>query len=64
MSNFAFIKATWPAIHANCRHAESYLTTDPRTACFYARRAAEELVGHLYDLMSLPMPYKDDLAAR
>ena len=64
MTNFAFIKATWPAIHANCRHAESYLTTDPRTACFYARRAAEELVGHLYDLMSLPMPYKDDLAAR
>lgn len=64
MSNFAFIKATWPAIHADCHRAESYLTTDPRTACFYARRAAEELVGHLYDLMSLPAPYKDDLAAR
>ena len=64
MSNFAFIKATWPAIHADCHRAESYLTTDPRTACFYARRAAEELVGHLYDLMSLPVPYKDDLAAR
>lgn len=38
MSNFAFIKAEWPAIHADCARAESYLPSDPRTACFYARR--------------------------
>ena len=64
MSNFAFIKAEWAAIHADCVRAESYLASDPRTACFYARRSAEGLVHHLYDLMSLPLPYKDDLAAR
>ena len=64
MSNFAFIKAEWPDIHTDCVRAESYLASDPRTACFYARRAAEGLVHHLYDVMALPVPYKDDLAAR
>ncbi|MEN3122413.1 MULTISPECIES: DEAD/DEAH box helicase family protein [Janibacter] len=64
MSNFAFIKAEWPSVHADCVRAESYLASDPRTACFYARRATEDVVHHLYDLMALPVPYKDDLAAR
>ncbi|WP_114201416.1 DEAD/DEAH box helicase family protein [Janibacter anophelis] len=64
MSNFAFIKAEWPDIHADCVRGESYLASDPRTACFYARRAAEGVVHHLYDVMALPVPYKDDLAAR
>ncbi|CAM4013383.1 DEAD/DEAH box helicase family protein [Janibacter anophelis] len=64
MSNFAFVKTEWPDIHADCVRAESYLSSDPRTACFYARRATEALVHHLYDVMALPVPYKDDLAAR
>ncbi|OHV05119.1 DEAD/DEAH box helicase family protein [Mycobacterium talmoniae] len=65
MSNFAFVKAVaWPEIHADCARAESYVTNDPRSACFYARRAVEQLVGHLYDLLGLPLPYKDDLSAR
>ncbi|MBG6094240.1 DEAD/DEAH box helicase family protein [Nocardioides luteus] len=64
MSNFAFIKAEWPAIHADCALAESYLADDPRSACFYGRRAAEVLVAHLYDVLALPRPYRDDLSAR
>lgn len=64
MSNFGFIKSEWPSIHADCARAESYLVSDPRTACFYSRRAAEEIVRHLYDVLGLTVPYKDDLAAR
>lgn len=64
MSNFAFIRDEWPNVHADCVRAESYLASDPRTACFYSRRAAEDLVVHLYDLLDLAVPYKDDLAAR
>lgn len=64
MSNFAFVRQTLPAMHADCARAESYLTTDPRTACIYARRAIELLVGHLYDVLALAAPYKNDLAAR
>src|SRR5690349_8403490 len=62
--NFGFLHQTLPSVHDDCRRAESYLTTDPRSACFYSRRAVEELVAHLYDVLALPVPYKDDLAAR
>jgi type I restriction enzyme, R subunit len=64
MSNFDFIKSDWPTIHADCVRAESYLSTDPAAACFYSRRAVEQLVGHLYDVLSLEAPYQTDLAAR
>jgi type I restriction enzyme R subunit len=64
MSNFDFIKAEWPQVHQGCVRAEGYLTSDPRTACIYARRAAEQLVGLIYDVDALPVPYKDDLSAR
>ncbi|WP_319458142.1 MULTISPECIES: DEAD/DEAH box helicase family protein [unclassified Mycobacterium] len=65
MSNFAFLHIVgWPAVHADCARAESYATSDPRSACIYARRAIEQLVNHLYDVLALPIPYKDDLAAR
>ncbi len=63
-SNFDFVKKTLPAVHADCGRAESYLSSDPAAACFYARRAIEQLVGHLYDVMGLPAPYQNDLAAR
>jgi len=62
--NFGFIQAEWPQVHADCVRAEGYLVSDPRSACFYARRAAEQLVGHIYDVDRLPIPYKDDLSAR
>ncbi|MGO4534925.1 DEAD/DEAH box helicase family protein [Leifsonia sp. 2MCAF36] len=64
MSNFAFVRETLPELHAECAHAESYLTTDPRSACFYSRRAVEQLVDYLYDVMGLNLPYRDDLAAK
>lgn len=65
MSNFAFLGAAeWPVIQSDCARAESYVTSDPRSACIYARRGIEQLVGLLYDLLDLPAPYKDDLSAR
>src|ERR1700727_131405 len=65
MSNFAFLKAVgWPEIHAGCARAESYAISDPRSASFYSRRATEQLVDFLYDILGLPLPYKTDLAAK
>ena len=64
MSNFAFLRATIPTLHADAARAESYLASDPRSACFYARRTVEGLVDHLYALRRLPEPYQNDLAAR
>ena len=64
MSNFDFVRATLPQVHADAARAESYLATDPVAACFYARRVVEELVAHLYEVLALPIPYNDDLSAR
>ncbi|OZD86020.1 restriction endonuclease subunit R [Rhodococcus sp. 05-339-2] len=64
MGNFDFLKATLPGAFENCARAESYLESDPRSACFYSRRAVEGLVNHLYDVLNLPIPYRDDLAAK
>ncbi|QOD43942.1 DEAD/DEAH box helicase family protein [Clavibacter zhangzhiyongii] len=63
-ANFAFARAAWPDVFEDASRAESYLSSDPRSACFYSRRAVEQLVGHLYDVLDLPVPYQDDLAAR
>nr|WP_141320889.1 DEAD/DEAH box helicase family protein [Cellulomonas uda] len=62
-SNFGFVKDVWPTVWQDCARAESYLTTDPRSACFYARRAVEVLVPHLYDVLALQPPYRADLSA-
>ncbi|HCX85217.1 MAG TPA: restriction endonuclease subunit R, partial [Micrococcales bacterium] len=64
MGNFDFVRQTLPSLHDDCARAESYLSSDPRSACFYSRRVVEELVGYLYDVLSLPIPYRDDLAAK
>ena len=64
MSNFDFVKWTLPGVHGDCVRAESYLTNDPRTACFYARRVVEGLVNYLYEVLNLPSAYRDDLAAK
>ncbi|GAA1088022.1 DEAD/DEAH box helicase family protein [Tsukamurella spumae] len=63
MGNFDFVYKALPSVHADCARAESYLNSDPRSACFYGRRAIEELVHYLFDLLELPPPYKGDLAA-
>ena len=64
MGNFDFARETLPHVHGDCARAESYLVSDPRSACFYSRRVAELLVGYVYEVLSLPEPYRDDLAAR
>lgn len=64
MSNFAFLKSALPNLHADAARAESYVTTDPRSACFYSRRTIELLVNYLYDVLDLPPAYRNDLAAR
>ncbi|MCE0487825.1 DEAD/DEAH box helicase family protein [Ornithinimicrobium sediminis] len=64
MGNFDFVRQTLPSLHDDCARAESYLSSDPRSACFYSRRVVEELVGYLYTVLSLPIPYRDDLAAK
>lgn len=64
MSNFGFVKAEWPTIFDDCARAESYVYSDPRSACIYARRSIEHLVIHLYAVLDIPTPYKDDLNAR
>ncbi|MGB7239589.1 MAG: DUF4145 domain-containing protein, partial [Rhodococcus sp. (in: high G+C Gram-positive bacteria)] len=64
MGNFDFVRQTVPSLHDDCARAESYLASDPRSACFYSRRVVEELVDYLYDVLSLPLPYRNDLAAK
>lgn len=64
MGNFDFVREALPALHADCTHAESYLSADPRSACFYSRRVVERLVDYLYDVLALAVPYRDDLAAK
>lgn len=64
MGNFDFVGAALSIVHDDCAKAESYLSTDPRSACFYSRRAIERLVKHLFDVLALKAPYKKDLNAR
>ena len=48
MSQFGFLQAEWPDIHEAAARAESSVTSDPRAAAFYARRALEQAVAWLY----------------
>jgi type I restriction enzyme R subunit len=41
MSNFGFLKGEWPELHASAVRGEVLALTDPRGACFYARRTLE-----------------------
>ena len=64
MSNFAFLRSDWPAIHEAAARAEAAVYSDPRTACFYARRTLELLVSWVYKSdSSLHLPYQDNLSA-
>ena len=64
MSQFAFLEAEWPAVFEAARQAESAARGDPRTACFYARRALELAVSWAYKHdASLKLPYQDNLSA-
>lgn len=64
MSNFAFLQEEWPLLHEAAAKAESLALTDPRTACFHARRALELAVKWLYKFdAKLRLPYQDNLSA-
>ena len=64
MSNFTFLQNEWPELYQSARRVERYVQSDPRSACFYARRALELGVQWLYDHdRAFRYPYDDNLAA-
>lgn len=63
MTHFQFLEAEWKDIHDAASKAESTAIPDPRTSCFYARRALELAVNWAYKFDSaLKMPYQDSLS--
>lgn len=64
MSNFTFLQSEWPNIYRSARRVEEYVQSDPRSACFHARRSLELTVQWLYahDKKFL-YPYDDKLSA-
>src|SRR5437868_15222386 len=63
-SNFHFLTPEWPALAEAAVKVEVFAHSDPRTACFWARRALELLVSWLFDYDSaFRRPYDRNLAA-
>lgn len=48
-SQYALIGSQWPELHEEAQKVEQFALSDPRTACFYARRTIELLVEWVYD---------------
>lgn len=64
MSNFEFLRGEWPAVYEAATRAESAVHSDPRTACFYARRALELAIAWAYKSdEALRLPYQDSISA-
>jgi len=64
VSQFAFLQGEWAAVFESAVRAETAVHADPRTACFYARRALELAVSWAYKHdASLQLPYQDNLSA-
>jgi type I restriction enzyme R subunit len=64
MSQFAFLQREWSAVFDAAAKAEVAVHSDPRTACFYARRALELAVAWAYKHdAALQLPYQDNLSA-
>ena len=64
MSQFAFLQGEWAAVFDAAARAEAAVHADPRTACFYARRALELAVAWAYKHdAALKLPYQDNLSA-
>jgi type I restriction enzyme R subunit len=64
VSQFAFLRGEWPTVHDAAWRAEVAVYGDPRTACFYARRALELAVAWTYKHdAALKLPYQDNLSA-
>ena len=64
MSQFAFLQGEWAAVFDAASRAETAVQADPRSACFYARRALELAVAWTYKHdAALKLPYQDNLSA-
>ena len=64
MSHFTFLQGEWPEVFDSATRAEESVHTDPRTACFYARRTLELAVNWAYKHDAvLRLPYQDNLSA-
>jgi type I restriction enzyme R subunit len=64
MSQFVFLQREWAAVFEAASKAEAAVRADPRTACFYARRALELAVGWAYKHDAvLKLPYQGNLSA-
>ncbi|SPA10657.1 Type III restriction protein res subunit [Cupriavidus taiwanensis] len=64
MSNFSFLQSEWGFLHEAAHRAERAVYSDPRTACFYARRGLELAVAWLYAHdKAFKQPYQDTLSA-
>ena len=62
LSNFGFLQREWPGLYEPARRAELAVYSDPRAACFYARRGLEVAVSWMFDHdASLRLPYDDNL---
>ncbi len=63
-SPFGFLQGEWPQVYEAADKAASAAHPDPRTACFYARRALDLAVAWAYKSdASLRLPYQDNLSA-
>jgi type I restriction enzyme, R subunit len=61
---FAFLQSEWPDVYEAATRAAGLAYPDPRTSCFYARRALELAVAWAYKHdSSLRLPYQDNLSA-
>ena len=64
MSQFTFLKPEFPTIYESAHKAFKTAYRDPRTACFYSRRALELTVNWLYKYdNTLNLPYQDNISA-
>src|SRR2546428_11130545 len=64
MSQFIFLQREWSAVFDAAARAEAAVHADPRTGCFYARRALELAVAWAYRYDgALKLPYQDNLSA-
>ena len=64
MSQFSFLQGEWPTVLDAASRAEAAVLVDPRTACFYARRALELAVSWAYKHdAALKLPYQDNISA-
>jgi len=64
VTQFAFLEREWVTVFESASKAEAAVHADPRTACFYARRALELAVGWAYKHdAALKLPYQDNLSA-